>query len=297
MKNTMTVSPKEMILTESEKQEAIKKYIDQEQERRERVFGQRVRIVDRAEIEYDEDEILEKANIKKHYEVENEKYRTEKDAEDYSARLAHFQYWDYSRMFTLLNYESYKKGVQFDYNDDNKIAVQALCFYLSRNPRFETELGFDFSKGIMLRGKYGTGKTHMVKCLSDNGVRPIRLSSMIRIKDKVQEEGYYYLGVDNYYITYLDDVGSEDLPLMHFGTKINWFKDFIEKVYYDNKNFSNLIFSTNLNLKELQEKYGERVTDRIAEMFNIIDVKGTSKRIAKLKVSKKEKQTDEEKTA
>lgn len=287
MTNTLT-SSKEMILTDHEKELVISNYIASEKKKRDSVFGKVVRNTDPTLIEFDKDELLNSANEKKHYEIEMENYRQQDLQRLMNERGELHAYWTYEKIYDVMMYESHKLGVKFEYCEENKIAVQALCFFLSWNERFETELGFDFKKGIMLRGKYGTGKTHMIRCVKDNGLRPIQMQSMIIIKEKVENEGYCHYG-PGYGIAYLDDVGAEDLPIMHYGNKHNWFKDFIEKEYYKGKDFNKIIFSTNLTIKELAEKYGERVTDRIAEMFNIIDIKGTSRRIKAIKEKKNKK--------
>jgi len=287
MTNTLT-DFKEMILTEEEKEHAVEYYILEEKRKKENVFGRKVREYDASLIEYDRDELIQEANERKHHRIEMERIRQEAEEQRIKAKNDFNDYWSYQRMYNLLLWESNNMGFEFEYCDDNKIAVQALCFLLSDSERFETDLGFDPKKGIILRGKYGVGKTHMVRCLSKNDRNPIHMMSMIEVKEKVANDGHHYMGSPKSFI-YLDDVGSEDLPLMHYGTKINWFKDFIEKRYFMNEGFNKIILSTNLSIKELTEKYGERVTDRIAEMFNIIDVKGTSRRIKAIKEKKNKK--------
>ena len=284
MQNTLT-NFKDMILTEDEKEDVIKNYIAGEKRKKDCVFGRKVRDTDPASIIFDRDEVLNIANNKKHYAIEMSHLRLEDFQRRSDEERKVKDYWDYQRMYNLLLFESDNLGVEFEYNDDNKLAVQALCFFLSGNERFETELGYSFQKGIMLRGKYGVGKTHMIRCLKGNQINPIHMMSMIDIKRKVSDDGHHYMGNKNSMI-YLDDVGSEDLPILHYGTPINWFKEFIEHRYYQNEGFNKIILSTNLNIKELADKYSERVTDRIAEMFNIIDVKGSSKRIKKVKDKK-----------
>jgi len=77
---------------------------------------------------------------------------------------------------------------------------------------------------------------------------------------------------------YLDDVGTEEPIVNHYGTKINWFKNFIEMYYLKNKPFNKLIISTNNSFDEIESKYGFRVRSRIKDMFNIIDVQGKDMR-------------------
>jgi hypothetical protein len=72
----------------------------------------------------------------------------------------------------------------------------------------------------------------------------------------------------------LEDVGSEPEVVNHFGTKINWFKDFIESYYLKNVDFSNLMVTTNLMPADFGKRYGDRVGSRMSEMFNLVFVTG-----------------------
>jgi DNA replication protein DnaC len=93
---------------------------------------------------------------------------------------------------------------------------------------------------------------------------------MIDISDEVREYGGFQAKGK---VVYLDDVGSEE-TVNHYGSKINWFKEFLESYYLNSTDFSRLIISTNCNFDQIQEKYEFRVRSRMKEMFNIIDVKG-----------------------
>jgi DNA replication protein DnaC len=228
-------------------------------------------------IKMDRGEVLRKANGLKHQAI----LLAEKHEKDAELKIQQWnevvKEWNAERMYKHLYEESLKKGVKFTYREcENKEAVTALCFFLANDPRFETHCGFSFEKGILLRGKYGVGKTHMIKCLSNNKLQPIYLTSTYDAKLEVLENGCYPLNLDR--MTYIDDVGTEETPVKYYGVNINWFKEFIETAYNDEKDFSKIIFTTNLSLKELGEKYGMRVADRISQKFNIVDIKGTSKR-------------------
>jgi len=161
-------------------------------------------------------------------------------------------------------------------HDDNKPLIRAICFFFSRDERFETELKLDLNKGLLIRGVSGLGKTFLFRCIENNYVRPISIVSMIDISEEVKEEGYYNL-IRNHTI-YLDDVGTEEPTVNHYGTKINWFKNFIEMYYLKNQLFNRLVISTNNNFDEIEAKYGFRVRSRMSEMFNIIDVTGKDMR-------------------
>ena len=167
-------------------------------------------------------------------------------------------------------------GKKLILHDDNTLLIRAICFFFSRDERFETELNYDLNKGFLIRGVSGLGKTYLLKCIENNDVRPIKIVSMIDISEQVKEEGTYDLQYKN--SLYLDDVGTEEPIVNHYGTKINWFKNFIEIYYLKNKPFNKLIISTNNSFDEIENKYGFRVRSRIKDMFNIIDVRGKDMR-------------------
>jgi len=76
----------------------------------------------------------------------------------------------------------------------------------------------------------------------------------------------------------LDDVGSEQAEVMHYGTKINWFKDFMEDYYLKNKVYTRLLITTNCGGDEIEKRYGYRVRSRVREMFNQIALTGVDRR-------------------
>lgn len=182
-------------------------------------------------------------------------------------------------MFKLMKWTSdkeYKKPLIV--NEYNKHFITTLCYFLSEDERFETELGYDRKKGLLIRGISGVGKTHLVRCLQDNELNPVLVLSMLEITDEIKEKGEYRIEMAGRKIIYLDDVGTEEPTVNYYGTKISFFKNFIELVYLKNKVFNKLMISTNNSFAQMEEKYGFRVRSREKEMFNIIDVNGCDMR-------------------
>ena len=160
-------------------------------------------------------------------------------------------------------------------NESNKALITAICFFLSNDARFETELGLSFKKGLLIRGISGLGKTFLITCVKDNLLNPVAIFSMLDIAEKIKDEGSFNIRFKKDRIIYLDDVGTEESTINHFGTKINFFKNFLETFYMHHpQDFNRLIISTNSNFNEIEEKYGFRVRSRVKDMFNIIDIKG-----------------------
>jgi DNA replication protein DnaC len=182
-------------------------------------------------------------------------------------------------MFKLMKWTSRNVlGKEFILNEDNKRLITTLCYFFSADQRFETELNFSMKKGLLIRGISGLGKTHLVKCLENNELNPVLILSMIEISEEIKQEGEYQIKVGDKKIIYLDDVGTEEATINHYGTKINFFKNFIEGYYLRNSPFNRLIISTNNSAAEIEEKYGFRVRSRMRDMFNVIDIHGRDMR-------------------
>ncbi len=217
--------------------------------------------------------ILQRANSNKHQEIwHNELRRQEKEA-DAKAKEATKAIWTATGFYVYMRKTAREVyGKTLIDNEQTRPLIKTICLFLSGDPRFETELGHSFTKGLMLRGPSGLGKTDLVKWVSDNELNPVNIISMIRIAETVKNDGEFTIGSTR--TLYLDDVGSEMAPVKHYGTEINWLKDFIELYYTTSKPFHKLMISTNLTGDDLEKKYGYRVRSRLREMFNVIDVQG-----------------------
>lgn len=238
-----------------------------------------------AQIDWDEkvnrQEVLARANTAK----QQDSWQKEQRRRDIETKVNQEKeladYWNYKRVYKLMKYNSlHVFGKPLDETEGNMPAIKALCFFIARDDRFFTELKddrgrpFDPLKGLLIRGPSGTGKTHLVRCVEDNGLNPILNLSILDITEKVTEEGRFQIDNQGKKIIYLDDVGTEEASVKHFGTTILWFKNYIETVYHRTKCYNHLILTTNLNFKDLEVQYGFRVARRMREMFNVVDMKG-----------------------
>lgn len=231
------------------------------------------------EQEINREEILQRANSNKSYSIWQQQQRDdEKKAEKERAEELRIKY-SAKNMYRFMQWTSDKIfGKKLILNDGNKKFITALCYFLSNDGKFETELGYSFQKGLLIRGISGLGKTHLVKCVEKNELNPILVLSMIEITDEIKSEGEYEVKMGSNKLIYLDDVGTEEPLVNHYGTKITFFKNFIESYYLRNKIYNKLLISTNNNFSEIEEKYGFRVRSRMKDMFNVIDVTGQDMR-------------------
>ena len=220
------------------------------------------------------DELLGNRNKLKYWAQEEQQRKKEKELETQKIKDELRKKYTSKYVYDLLCANSLGMGKEFQYNKDNSNYIKALCYFLSNDARFDTQLNFSFKKGLLIRGDYGVGKTHAIKCLSQNELTPIRIFSMIDIAREVEREGTFPIYQIADTIVCLDDVGTEEPVVNHYGTKINWFKSFIEGYYAQFNTYESLIVTTNCSFQEIELKYGGRVRSRMAEMFNVIDVEG-----------------------
>jgi DNA replication protein DnaC len=233
----------------------------------------------------DRQAILQRANSVKNHDIWlEEKHKKDKQEEERVAKELQ-EHWNAKAMYNLMAWTSQNVfNKKLIVNNDNKGLITALCFFLSNDKRFETDfdpkLKYSLKKGLLIRGISGIGKTHLVRCVEDNQLNPILTLSMVDVTDELRAYGEYDIELNGKKVIYLDDVGTEQTPIVHFGTHIHFFKNLIESIYHRNVNngFRFLIISTNLSFQQISEKYGFRVASRMRDMFNVIDVTGKDMR-------------------
>lgn len=227
----------------------------------------------------DREAVLSKANMCKNQDLWQKKKR-EEEKQRYVENLQELsKRWTAKYAYGFMAWTSENVyGKNLVVNDDNKKLIAALCFYVSRDERFETELGYSFNKGLLIRGKCGIGKTYLTKCLEKNEVRPILALNMLDITDAIKSYGEFDIEMKENKVLYLDDVGTEEPVVKHYGTNIAWFKEFIETLYMKSNSFGHIIISTNNNFKAIEERYGFRVASRMRDMFNILNIDGEDMR-------------------
>jgi hypothetical protein len=188
-------------------------------------------------------------------------------------------------IFTFEALKSYvlKKNPDYIIDDFNREVFETLCMYFAGDPAFELQ-GEDFSlsKGIILYGGIGCGKTRLMKVFAVNTFRPFAISSCRLIADEYQIDGvtslYRYSELQSVYPDQnfgiqaigrcFDDIGTEDNK-SNFGNKVNVMQDIIYKIY-DNGLKGAFHGTTNLTGQDLKDQYGERIASRMSELFNVV---------------------------
>lgn len=135
-------------------------------------------------------------------------------------------------------------------------------------------LGDNKGKGLLLMGQCGLGKSMLVKYVIPFIIGreygkcfKIVDATELRTKEQVDDAMQYRFIV-------LDDVGSEEI-IRDYGNIVDGVSSIISSAERDGKF---LLISTNLAAKQLRERYGDRVIDRLRGACKQIAITGESNR-------------------
>lgn len=214
----------------------------------------------------EKEEALRVAREAKYFSIKRQEYN-----EKIRKQAMHKKYTS-SELFGIVS-----KSIEIDAENTN--VVQALCKYFAGDESF---IG-DLNKGLFIMGTVGVGKTTLMLFFQANQIFSYRIESCRQIEQKISEEGEEYLRTCSYNITgtnensfghtergfCFDDLGTEDNS-KHYGKERNVMAEIILNRYDNRLPYTSTHITTNLTGQQIKEKYGSRVTDRLKEMFNII---------------------------
>lgn len=205
-----------------------------------------------------------------------------------------YRQYSSQELFDLLKASRNPKGQQFIIDGYNEEPVIQICFYFANDQRF---MG-DLSKGLLLMGSLGTGKTHIMNFFQQNQhssfvvtkTRTIENAWINESKDQDQKIIDYYsvnrtLALNENRFGHktagfcFDDLGSETVPSKRFGEEKNVMAEIIMNRYDNKLPYHDTHITTNLLPEEVENRYGSRVRDRLREMFNLITFEGKSRRV------------------
>src|SRR5690606_33574143 len=187
--------------------------------------------------------------------------------------------WDY-----FLNYTP----EDYIIDERNEKIIRTLMRYFRGSEDFNDD-GLilskpDLKKGILIFGDYGIGKTMLFNILNiagddlfkNNGFLRMRfksISSVSFVEDymKSAKVDNSTFDLKNYQFRplYIDDLGFEKKAFLSFEL-------LAELLFERNRNKAKTYVTTNKSPKELAERYGSLIGDRLPEMFNIIKWEGES---------------------
>ncbi len=169
-----------------------------------------------------------------------------------------------------------ESGVDFILNEKDKKILGQICLWYAADSRFKGSL----RKGLLIHGSYGTGKTkmcqtleHVMHTVENKFLKIVSAYDLQRIYERQLDEEIEILRKRELLV--IDDIGVESVETRYYGNTSEPFKDLFYYRYQENKT---TIITTNLTHKELKERYGDRIYDRMIEVLNDIVLDGKSKR-------------------
>lgn len=182
--------------------------------------------------------------------------------------------YDFDKILAYLNVKGKLLfGDRFKIFDEDRDILFKLCNYFIQDKANCKKFGIDPGKGILLTGPVGCGKTSLLNLLRYIVPRqkPYKIIPARNIVFGFNHLGYKTIedyGDSNYFC--FDDLGVEPIG-RHYGKDCNVMGEILLSRYdlfleYKIKTHA----TTNLNAKELEERYGNRVRSRMRELFNLV---------------------------
>lgn len=165
------------------------------------------------------------------------------------------------------------------YEEDFKI-IYKLLIYIIRDKENCKKHGMDLNKGILLTGPIGCGKTSLMSLIRHivPKERQYQMHSARTISFEYQKEGHQVIENYNKLKSFcFDDLGVEQ-SLKHYGNSCNVMGEILLSRYdlwISHKAITHA--TTNLNARELENWYGNRVRSRMRQLFNLVAFDKASK--------------------
>lgn len=173
-------------------------------------------------------------------------------------------------------------GDKFKIHEEDHQIIYQLCLYFIRDEVSCAKYKIDPSKGILLSGPVGCGKTTLMKLMRHlvPHHRPYEIIPTRNIVFAFNNLGYSIIEqYGNSHFFCFDDLGVEPEG-KHFGKDCNVMGEILLSRYErfiklpQNKraptNHNQTHITTNLNAEEIEDRYGNRVRSRLREMVNVI---------------------------
>jgi DNA replication protein DnaC len=198
--------------------------------------------------------------------------------------LLPFKYSEFRSLFVMFGTACLHKRCQnkdFVIDENNEPVIQQLHFYATNNSAFTGDL----TKGILLQGKYGCGKTilldtftmlrnHIVKKYNLNHPLLLFIKS-IELQEQIRKQSI------NKFVRrpmIIDEFGRESKTIQEYGNVIRPISELLS-LRSDLGTLTHGTSNFTFNTLSSEEFYGGMIGDRLKMMFNFITLQGESRRV------------------
>lgn len=199
-----------------------------------------------------------------------------------------FKIYDFNKCLEFI--ETHGKilyGHSFKISDIDTPTIYKLLIYMIKDQHAANSEQINLSKGILLSGPIGCGKTsimHLIRPFSSH-LSDYKIKTCREISFEFAKYGYEALyqytqkvHLQNRLPGYcFDDLGAEQ-QIKHFGNDCNVMAEILISRYEEfvqNKSITHI--TTNLSASEIEAHYGNRLRSRMRNMFNLITFPTNSK--------------------
>lgn len=178
--------------------------------------------------------------------------------------------------------------LDFEVDSSNKNFLGHFCRYWNRDTAFEVLENISLRKGLLVFGPYGTGKSSSFQIIQNLSkhyqVRELWFPSIstqevvARFNQERNKEDviqYYSKGVFLF-----DDLGAETAGnnIYQYGKEEVFVRILLNRYRNFEDQGTKTHITTNLNLGQIDNRYGEQLADRFVRMFNVLKLDGPSRR-------------------
>jgi DNA replication protein DnaC len=196
--------------------------------------------------------------------------------------------YNLSQCFKYLEFQGKQTyGQSFKIQEQDKPTIIKLLVYAVRDKENALKMGIDTSKGILLSGPIGCGKTSILHLLKPFMYQKYdyKIKTCREISYEFAKQGYDALqpyiqkSTSQARLTgyCFDDLGAEQ-QIKHFGNDCNVMAEILITRYeqfIENNTITHI--TTNLSASEIEKLYGNRLRSRMRNMFNVIAFDGNSR--------------------
>jgi len=196
--------------------------------------------------------------------------------------------YDFNKCLAYIEYQGkLQYGQSFKINEVDCPTFYKLIIYMIKDKNEAANLNIELSKGILLSGPIGCGKTSIMHLLRPftNQAHDYKIKTCREISFEFARNGYQALqtytsksGTQIKLPGYcFDDLGAEQ-QIKHFGNDCNVMAEILISRYEEftaNKSITHI--TTNLSASEIEKYYGNRLRSRMRNMFNVISFDSNSK--------------------